>query len=73
MSVTEQLFADAFSPKKAWISTCGRYRYLLSRRWAPGPRRVLFAMINPSSADAVVDDATVRKIVGFSRRWGSTS
>jgi hypothetical protein len=52
----------------ALISPDGRYRYLLTRRWAPGPAAV-FVMLNPSTADAEVDDPTIRRCMGFARSW----
>ncbi len=55
--------------KDAVLSEDGRYRYLLSRRWGDGPT-VLFAMLNPSTADADVDDPTIRRCMGFARTWG---
>lgn len=43
------------------------YRYRLWRAWSPGPR-MLFVLLNPSTADADVDDQTVRRCVGYARR-----
>lgn len=54
----------------AIISDCGRYRYLLSRPRAIVEPCVLWIMLNPSTADATHDDATIRKCLGFARRWG---
>lgn len=52
------------------------YRYLLTRRWSGlgpdqrAPMRVCWIMLNPSTADALHDDATIRRCVGFSKLWG---
>ncbi len=53
----------------AVLSPCGRYRYRLERRWAPGPA-VVFVMLNPSTADHQADDPTIRRCLGFARAWG---
>ena len=53
----------------AVISPCRQYRYALSRRWSPG-ERVIFVMLNPSTADAHEDNPTLRKCMAFARRWG---
>lgn len=52
----------------AYISPNGRYRYWLRRTW--GPDLATFIMLNPSTADAAVDDPTIRRCVGFARAWG---
>jgi hypothetical protein len=54
----------ATAQRDAIHSRCGTYRYWLLRRWGPGPR-LLLCMLNPSTADASVDDATIRRAVTF--------
>lgn len=57
----------------AIFSTCDRYRYRLERDLgAIGATRgaVAFAMLNPSTADATVDDPTIRRCIGYARAWG---
>jgi hypothetical protein len=56
--------------KNALISPGGVYRYWLTREWDDSLRRVLWCCLNPSTADADVDDASVRKMVGFSKLFG---
>ncbi len=53
----------------ARLSTCGRYRYWLLRPLGAGPT-ALFCMLNPSTADAKVDDPTIRRCIGFAKAWG---
>ena len=47
----------------AVLSPCGRYRYTLERAWAPNPRYLMWVMLNPSTADATQDDATIRRCI----------
>lgn len=54
--------------RDAALSEDGVYRYSLTRRWGPG-RHVTFVMLNPSTADALVDDPTIRRCIGFARSW----
>jgi len=54
----------------AVISPCGLYRYRLTRTWDRELRPAAFVMLNPSTADATVDDPTIRRCVGFAKREG---
>jgi hypothetical protein len=54
----------------AIISACGQLRYRLDRDLGrPGPV-VAIGGVNPSTADASSDDATIRKDIGFGQRLG---
>lgn len=54
----------------AIISPCETYRYRLDRPDAFGCFSTAVIMVNPSTADATKDDATIRKLVGFRDRYG---
>lgn len=62
--------------KGAKISDCGTYRYWLTRTWDDRRPVLGWVMLNPSTADTDVDDATIRRLAGtekrpgFARRWG---
>ncbi len=45
----------------------GDYRYSLWRIWEPEQPRILFIMLNPSTADQDQDDATIRRCINFAR------
>lgn len=63
-------------PAGAVIAGGGRYLYRLWRSWekAPGGTEgtCLWVMLNPSTADHVQDDPTIRRVVGYSKAWGFT-
>lgn len=54
----------------AVLSPCGLYRYQLGRQVQPEGKVFAFIGVNPSTADASIDDATVRKWRGFTQRNG---
>jgi hypothetical protein len=54
----------------AILSPCGAFRYLLWREWDASLPCLLWVMLNPSTADASTDDATIRKCMAFARLWG---
>ena len=56
-------------PNIARISKSRRYRYTLTREF-DGDSTCLFIMLNPSSADAVQDDPTIRRCIRFAKREG---
>ncbi len=54
------------------FSPCGTYRYRLERPDAFGDHSTAVIMVNPSTADAVQNDHTIRKLIGFRdlNGWG---
>ena len=56
--------------KKATISDCGKYRYELHREWDKSKKKVLFVMLNPSTADGLNNDLTTIRCINFAKKWG---
>jgi len=52
----------------ALLSLDSRYRYKLSRTLRPGGRTALWIGVNPSTADAELDDASIRRLYGFAEQ-----
>lgn len=46
-----------------------KYRFLLWRFWDERPR-MLFIGLNPSTANELIDDPTIRRLCGFAQGWG---
>jgi hypothetical protein len=55
--------------KGAYISDCGTYRYTLIRKW---DRRASLniVMLNPSTADADLEDPTIKRCISFAQNAG---
>lgn len=58
------------APSTAVYSDCERYRYSLTRVWNPDGRRVMFVMLNPSTANEVQNDPTVERCERRARHLG---
>lgn len=71
---TESLFPEYADCKEiesgAVISPCEQYRYQLHRIWNRELPLIMWIMLNPSTADASKDDATIRRLTGFTKDWG---
>ncbi len=73
--------SDGLSVRQTVLSPCRLYRYTLWRQWGIGALPLLqlnqgpdsyamFIGLNPSTADETKDDPTIRKCIGFAKRWG---
>ena len=62
-ALLDGLSGAAFSPDKA-------YRYVLTRTWDVALPAMTWVMLNPSTADAMTDDPTIRRCKAFARREG---
>ena len=56
--------------KTALLSEDNIYRYQLSRIWDEEKPKILFIMLNPSTADEFVEDPTIRRVVNYAKDWG---
>jgi len=54
----------------AVFSPCRKYRYTLRRIWGSNPVYCTFIGLNPSTADELEDDPTIRRCITFARGWG---
>ncbi len=53
----------------AIFDVSGRYRYSLWRAWSPNYPRIVFILLNPSTADEYKNDPTIRRCISFARAW----
>ncbi len=58
------------APSVAVYSDCERYRYALTRIWDEAGSRVLFVMLNPSTATEIRNDPTVERCERRARALG---
>lgn len=70
------------SERKTEFSPCRRYRYTLWREWdcdlltgcaddaEHSDEYLVVIGLNPSTADETQDDPTIRRCIGFAKRWG---
>lgn len=68
--VEESVLLCFASDSGATLSDDRKFRYHLWRSWGDREHRCAFIGINPSTADERKDDHTIRKCIGFAKRWG---
>ena len=54
----------------AVLSPCRKYRYALNRIWNKDMPFVVFIGLNPSTADEIEDDPTIRRCIRYAYDWG---
>lgn len=61
---------DLIEKREAHFSDCERYRYVLKIIWDETKPLCQFIGLNPSTADEMKDDPTIRRCKDFAKRWG---
>lgn len=56
--------------KDAIIDDSGEYRYMLTRQWGTGNNFINFILLNPSTADHLIDDPTVKSCISIAENNG---
>lgn len=67
---TQQLRLFQNKETGAQFSECRTWRYALRRTWDAEKSHVMFVGLNPSTADETKNDPTVRRCMGYAKRWG---
>lgn len=62
--------SDLFGASWADFSACRTWRYTLWRRWDGSKPYCMFIGLNPSTADEVHNDPTIRRCIRFAFDWG---
>lgn len=68
MNLLDSLCGDVAS---ATFSPCRQYRYTLTRTWSTQDKPWMFLMLNPSTADEVVNDPTVSRCQARAKSAGA--
>lgn len=68
--MTMLLFDKEQEVSGAKFSDCGKYRYALWRKWDSTKPFIMFIGLNPSTATAIMDDPTIRRVKRFAKDWG---
>jgi len=65
-------YSKSMIQRSAEFSEDGEYRFKLSRIWEPSGLKILFIMLNPSTANAAVDDRAIKELTRItSKVWTS--
>lgn len=61
----KNLTANSFT--KVIFSKCFKYRYSFTREWDKNKKKILFILLNPSTASEIKNDATISRIETHSK------
>lgn len=64
------LYGGPTMMRGALFSADRQYRYSLFRIWDDMKPKVMFIGLNPSTANENEDDQTIKKCMGFAKKWG---
>jgi len=54
----------------AELSYCRNYRYALWRTWDDEKGKAMFIGLNPSTANEIEDDRTIKRCISYAKQWG---